>query len=123
MEGHSLAVRHMQRLSKTRGWPQSLRDTGQEVGKVLARSSANASLGPKEASFPVFVPLKVALAERLSTIRGSRAGCRQVYLQLLSTLRVVYLKLADYVAYEIAITLILPSSAFGNAINIISKLL
>ena len=79
MEGHSLAVGHMQRLSKTRSCPQSLPDKGQEVGRVLAMSSANANLRPREASFPIFVPPRAALAECQSTVCTS-AGCRQVHL-------------------------------------------
>ncbi len=111
MEGHSLAVGHMQRLSKTRGCPQSLQDKGQEVEKVLAKLSANASLGPRAASFPVFVPPRAALAECQSTICGSRAGCRQVH--SLSTWPMLR-----------AITLNLPQSAFRSAVHdIIPKLL
>jgi hypothetical protein len=79
MEGHSLAVGHMQRLSKTRSCPQSLPDKGQEVGRVLAMSSANANLRPREESFPIFVPPRAALAECQSTVCTS-AGCRQVHL-------------------------------------------
>ena len=51
----------MQRLSKTKGCPQTLQDKGQEVGRVLAK--VNANLEPKEASFLIFVPPRVALAE------------------------------------------------------------
>ena len=77
MEGHSLAVGHMQRLSKTRGCLQTLRDTGQEIERVLA--NANANLGPKEASFPIFVPPRVASAEYQCTICTDHAGCGPVH--------------------------------------------
>ena len=86
MEGHSLAVGHMQRLSKTKGCPQTLQDQGQEVERVLANGNAN--LEPKEASLLNFVPPRVALAECQCTICTGHAGCRQVH--LLSTLPAMF---------------------------------
>ena len=88
MEGHSLAVGHMQRLSKTKGCPQTLQDQGQEVERVLA--NVNTNLEPKEASFLIFVPPRVALDECQCTICTGHAGCRQVH--FLST----FIKLASH---------------------------
>ncbi len=86
MEGHSLAVGHMQRLSKTKGCLQTLQDQDQEVERVLA--NVNANLEPKEASPLNFVLPRAALAERQCTICTGHAGCRQVH--LLSTLPAVF---------------------------------
>jgi len=97
MEGHSLAVGHMQRLSKTKGCPQTLQDQGQEVERVLA--NVNANLEPKEASLLNFVPPRVALAECQCTICTGHAGCRQVH--LLSTLPAMFV-----VCYHINFALI-----------------
>ncbi len=54
----------MQKLSKTKG-PQEipLCQKG-AAGKVLAKASANASLEPKEASFPASVLQRAGLADQ-----------------------------------------------------------
>ncbi len=89
MEGHSLAVGHMQRLSKTKDCAQDkLQDKGQKVERVLA--NVNANLEPKEASFLSFVPSRVALAECQCTICTGHAGCSCRQVHLLSTLPAMY---------------------------------